>query len=142
MHKYGRTSQKRLNTCHVDIITIWTELSRWVNTSVLCGHRDEIKQNQAFKSKNSQLKWPNSKHNAYPSKAIDSGPYVIEIKNVDYDDYKAFAKFAGYVDLIAMQLYQAKKITHLIRWGGDWDMDGRTVDQTFNDLPHFELYRP
>ena len=27
-----------------------------------------------------------------------------------------------------------------IRWGGDWDRDGDTTDQTFNDLPHFELW--
>lgn len=74
--------------------------------------------------------------------AIDSGPYSVEIKNVDYKDYKAFAKFAGFVEIISLQLFKSGKTTHLIRWGGDWDMDGRTTDQQFNDLPHFELYRP
>ena len=26
-----------------------------------------------------------------------------------------------------------------IRWGGDWDLDGVTTDQTFMDLAHFEI---
>lgn len=26
-----------------------------------------------------------------------------------------------------------------VRWGGDWDSDWDFKDQTFNDLPHFEL---
>jgi hypothetical protein len=26
-----------------------------------------------------------------------------------------------------------------IRWGGDWDSDNIMKDQTFNDLPHFQL---
>jgi peptidoglycan L-alanyl-D-glutamate endopeptidase CwlK len=142
MHPYGKTSQSRLNTCHVDIITIWNELAKWINNSVLCGHREKHAQDKAYNAELSEVEWPDSKHNTLPSMAIDSGPYIVDIRNVDYEDYKSFAKFAGYVDLIARQLYQSKKITHLVRWGGDWDMDGRTVDQTFHDLPHFELYKP
>ena len=34
----------------------------------------------------------------------------------------------------------AKELNITIRWGGDWDMDGDTTDQTFNDLCHWELY--
>ena len=26
-----------------------------------------------------------------------------------------------------------------LRWGGDWDGDWQTRDNTFDDLPHFEL---
>lgn len=26
-----------------------------------------------------------------------------------------------------------------IRWGGDWDLDTDLKDNTFDDLPHFEL---
>jgi hypothetical protein len=26
-----------------------------------------------------------------------------------------------------------------IRWGGDWDGDRSLEDQTFHDLPHFEV---
>lgn len=26
-----------------------------------------------------------------------------------------------------------------VRWGGDWDSDWRTVDNSFDDLMHFEI---
>ncbi len=34
----------------------------------------------------------------------------------------------------------AKDLKIEIRWGGDWDRDGDTTDQTFNDLVHWELW--
>lgn len=142
MFPYSATSQKRLNSCHKDIQLIWAELAKLVNTSVFCGHRGQTEQNKAFLDGKSQLKWPESKHNALPSMAIDSGPYFVDLRNTDWEDHKAYAVFAGYVMCIARQLYAEGKITHLVRWGGDWDMDGRTLDQTFHDLPHFELYKP
>jgi peptidoglycan L-alanyl-D-glutamate endopeptidase CwlK len=33
----------------------------------------------------------------------------------------------------------AAKMGIKIRWGGDWDRDEELHDQTFFDLPHFEL---
>ena len=87
----------------------------------------------------SQVHWPNSKHNSYPSMAVDAGPYFKEIKNLDWNDVKAFALFAGWVLCVADQLYQQNKITHKLKSGLDWDMDGRTSDHTFSDAPHFEL---
>jgi peptidoglycan L-alanyl-D-glutamate endopeptidase CwlK len=33
------------------------------------------------------------------------------------------------------------KISHAIRWGGDWDSDDIFDDQNFDDLPHFELVK-
>ena len=141
-HPYGRTSQGRLDTCHDDIQMIWGEIAKYINTTVLCGHREEAEQNSAFESNHSKVQWPNSTHNSLPSMGIDSAPWIASIRNVDYNDYKALSKFAGFILLIAIQLFREGKTTHLIKWGGDWDMDGRTIDQTFNDLVHFELYKP
>ena len=31
------------------------------------------------------------------------------------------------------------KITHKIRWGGDWDSDGEIKDNNFDDLVHIEI---
>lgn len=142
MFPYSRHSQARLDTCHEDINVIWNELAKYINTSVFCGHRNQEDQDEAFEKGLSELKWPNSKHNQYPSMAIDSGPYHVQLGNTDWKDELAFAVFAGHVMCTARKLYQEKKITHLIRWGGDWDMDGRSRDERFIDLPHFELYKP
>ena len=142
MPKFGKTSSSRLNTAHIDWQTIMSEVIKTVDCSIFCAFRDQENQNKAFDADLSQLQWPNSKHNVFPSLAIDAGPYFPELKNTDWEDVKAFACFAGYVIATADRLLIEKKISHRVRWGGDWDMDGRTLDQKFNDLPHFELVKP
>lgn len=62
------------------------------------------------------------------SRAVDAGPYPIV-----WSDQAAFRAFGGFVKGIASQLEIQ------IRWGGDWDGDWDFHNQTFNDLPHFEL---
>ena len=69
-----------------------------------------------------------SKHNSFPSLAVDVAPYPI-----NWSDKERFYFFAGYVKATADQM----KIK--IRWGGDWDGDTKVRDQTFMDLPHYEL---
>ena len=60
--------------------------------------------------------------------AVDVTPYPVDFDNTDRHYY-----FCGYVLAVAKQLGLD------IRWGGDWDSDRETKDQTFNDLVHFEL---
>ncbi len=139
MYNYAHSSQLRLNTCHADWHTICAELCKYVNHSIFCGHRGEEAQNKAFIAGTSELAWPDSKHNVYPSLAIDMGPYFTELKNTDWDDAIAYGLFAGMVMIVARQLYAAGKIKHQVIWGGDWDSDGRTSDHKFRDYPHFEL---
>lgn len=38
-------------------------------------------------------------------------------------------------------LAAAKELGVAIRWGGDWNMNGRSDDEKFYDGPHFELLR-
>ena len=142
MPSFSKTSKERLVTCHRDIQTIFNEVIQTIDCSILCGHRKEEDQNQAFDDGLSQLRYPDSKHNIYPSMAVDVAPYFPDLKNTDWEDAKAFALFAGRVIEISWQLYRKGLTTHVLRWGGDWDSDGRTSDQTFHDLPHFELVRP
>jgi hypothetical protein len=92
------------------------------------GYRGEQSQNKAFTEGRSKLKFPNSKHNSLPSNAIDIAPFPIDWKNRE-----RFCYLAGIVKGIA----HSKGIK--IRWGGDWDNDGETTDNKFDDLPHFEL---
>ena len=41
--------------------------------------------------------------------------------------------------LAGAMISNADELDISIRWGGDWNGDGTLTDQTFNDLPHFEL---
>ena len=136
MAKFGKTSLERLETCHEDLQLLFLQVVSTFDCSVICGHRGEEEQNKAFNASPqlSKLKFPDSKHNSYPSMAIDVVPYPV-----DWQDIKRMHYFAGYVKATAEQLKKDQLISHDIRWGGDWDGDTQVNDQTFIDLPHFEL---
>ena len=128
MPHFGNTSQGRLDTCHPDLKRLFEEVILHFDCAVLCGHRTEAEQTDVFSRGMSKVEWPNSKHNGTPSKAVDVAPYPI-----NWSDKERFYYFAGIVKGIAI------KMRIDIRWGGDWDSDTEVSDQTFMDLPHFEL---
>ena len=134
MAKYSATSSQRLASCHKDLQAVFNTVIINFDCSILCGHRTEVAQMEAYNGGKSQLKWPQSKHNKTPSLAVDVAPYPI-----DWKDLARFRYFAGYVTGIADRLYADGTITHRLRWGGDWDVDTQLKDNGFNDLPHFEL---
>jgi len=134
MPTYSARSRERLNTCHEDLRMIFNAVIPHFDNSILCGHRDEAAQMEAYNSGKSQLKWPQSKHNKTPSMAVDVAPYPI-----DWADRERFCHFAGYVVGVADMLHGEGLISHRVRWGGDWDRDGTLSDNNFDDLPHFEL---
>jgi len=132
MPRYGRRSKARLAGAHTDLQKVFNKVIKIYDCSIMVSHRGEIRQTDMFVSGRSQLKWPKSKHNSTPSRAVDAVPYPIDW--ADRDKAKArFYYMAGIVKAVAHDL----KVR--IRWGGDWDSDMDFDDQTFDDLPHFEL---
>lgn len=72
------------------------------------------------------------------SHATDSAPYPIDFSNKEKARAR-FYLFAGLMFAACAELISEGKITHTLRWGGDWDSDKDFTDQDFDDLPHFEL---
>ena len=128
MPKFGKTSKKRLETCEKDLQLLFKEVVRGFDCTIVCGHRGEEDQNEAYKRGNSKVKYPHGRHNANPSRAVDVAPYPI-----DWTDRDRFNYFAGYVKGVASQMGLN------IIWGGDWDNDTDLKDNGFDDLVHFEL---
>jgi hypothetical protein len=68
---YSSRSLQRLQSCHPDLILLMTEAladpACPSDISILEGYRDEAKQNELKASGASQLSWPNSYHNRFPS---------------------------------------------------------------------------
>ncbi len=130
----GPTSRARLATCHPKLQRLVEETMRRLDRrrtfdfSVKCGHRGQAAQEQAVRDGASTKHYPDSLHNRLPSVAVDLAPYPT-----DYGDPAAFARLAGYV------LAVADDLDIEIRWGGDWDQDGRSNDERLMDAPHFEL---
>jgi peptidoglycan L-alanyl-D-glutamate endopeptidase CwlK len=129
---FSKLSEQRLATCDERLQRIFNEVIKEYDCSILCGHRGEDEQNEAFSTGKSTKQWPDSKHNAEPSLAVDAAPYFMGIK-IDWNDMTAFGRFAGYVERVAHE--QGVRI----RWGGDWNSNRRTADETFIDAPHFEI---
>jgi len=126
MPVFSKRSKNNLTSCHEDLQTLFNEVIQIVDCAVICGHRGEKDQNEAFNKGFSKLMWPKSKHNSLPSMAADVVPYPI-----DWFDTQRFRDFGAYVLKVANRLYKEGKITHKVVWGGNW--------KSFPDMPHYEL---
>lgn len=131
MAAFSKTSADRLATCDPRLQRLFNEVVKHFDCSVLCGHRGEAEQNEAFRKGHSSKQFPHSKHNRFPSIAVDVAPYPIQ-----WDNVEKFRWFGGCVMGVASQLGIK------VRWGGDWDGDTDFRDQSLIDLPHFELAEP
>lgn len=128
MAHFSETSKKRLKECESKLQVLFEVVIKYFDCKVLTGHRGMHEQNEAYEAGNSTKQYPDSKHNSFPSKAIDVAPYPI-----DWEDKARFYYFAGVVMGVAAMLEIP------IRWGGDWDQDTDLHDQLLFDLVHFEL---
>ena len=128
MRKFSKQSQDKLDQCHPDLKRLFERVIQIVDCTVVTGFRNEKDQNEAFRTGKSKLKWPQSKHNKRPSLAVDVIPWPV-----DWKDYNRFYFFMGVVKGVAAEMGIK------VRCGGDWDGDNDFKDQTFIDLPHFEI---
>ena len=134
MPNFSNISIARLAGAHNDLQTLFKEVIKHFDCSIICGFRNEADQNKAFDDGFSTVKYPNSKHNQLPSLAVDVIPYPI-----DYKDVNRMRFFAGFVLGIASQLKEQGKIEHDIVSGFDWDRDTELKDTRFLDGPHFQI---
>ena len=128
MARFGKTSKERLATCDERLRKVSNEVIKYIDCSVLEGHRSEERQNKLFEEGKTKVKYPKGRHNSSPSRAVDVTPYPV-----DWDDRERQTLFAGFV------LGIARSMDIRLRWGGDWDMDFKVMDNRFDDFPHFEL---
>ena len=133
MPSFGTKSKRHRKTLDPKLQEIVDEAIKIFDFSIICGHRNKEDQNKAFEKKRSKLRWPKSRHNSMPSKAVDIGPYDPSVKNVDWFNHKRFIWLAG----IIMAIAHTKDIK--IRWGGDWNSNTFMRDENFLDMAHFEL---
>jgi peptidoglycan LD-endopeptidase CwlK len=127
MPELSARSEKNLRTCHPDLQRVIRQVARDEAIEVLWGHRDKAAQDVAFKSGVSKTPWPHSKHNPLPSEAVDVVPLPI-----DWGNIAAFVRLSAKIKAVAAELGVR------LRWGADWDSDGKTERGEW-DYPHWEL---
>lgn len=128
MPRFGEKSKAQLASAHPELQRLFNAVIEFYDCTILEGHRGEARQNQLYEDGKTTLRWPHSKHNVLPSRAVDVAPYPI-----DWGDRERFYFLAGVVKAYANALGIK------VRWGGDWDSDDDLHDQRFDDLPHWEL---
>jgi len=141
-YRYGKTSRERLDSCDDRWIVIFESLAEFWNIAIIEGERGRGRQAELFHSGESQVEWPNSKHNVTEdqkklgkkSLAIDAALYFPVVK-IKWGDTKTARYFGGIVMGFAKAIYPETTF----RWGGDWNMDNDCSNEKFQDLWHFEI---
>jgi peptidoglycan LD-endopeptidase CwlK len=132
MIRWGKGSLAVRATLAPPLIALADDVAQFVppkfDHTLLCGHRNEAAQNKAFADKRSTKRWPDSKHNVFPSLALDVLPYPD-----DWLDELRIARLIGIYDARAIGLGIA------IRVGLDFNGNGRSRDERFIDAWHLEL---
>ena len=146
MPKYGERSLKVREELHPDLQKIFDTVIKKFDHSLVEGYRGKEAQDKAFEKGTSQVRFPNGKHNIFPSIAVDAYPYPMNDLNAstarEREIYiQRMSYFAGFVMGIASMLYEQGKISHKLVWGADWNSDTELKDHSFRDYPHFELLK-
>lgn len=139
MYYYSIESKEKLGQCHSVLQIVFSEVIRSFDNSIICGHRSQPEQAEAFRKGFSKVCFPDSGHNQIPAMAVDAIPYPV-----DWNDRERFIYFAGHVKGVFNTLKSNKSLKELFApyelvWGGDWDSDSDLKDQIFMDLAHYEL---
>jgi len=124
MYKLGKKSLERLRGVNSQLVNILFELVKIMDITVIEGVRTQERQDKLVAEGKSKTKF--SKH--ITGQAVDLAPYPI-----DWEDRDRFHYMGGMLRGIAKQMGVD------VRWGGDWDSDGETKDNNFDDLVHLEL---
>lgn len=132
MPTFGPESRKQLATCHPRLQWVLNDAIKYVDFSVLEGHRGEAAQNADYAKGVSKLRWPNGRHNATPSKAADIAPFPIDWSNKT----TALARFLFVSGVIHVS---AQRLGVKIRFGWDWNRNLDPRDESFLDWGHVEL---
>lgn len=132
MNKFGLKSLAVRATLDGRLQWMVDEVLKHMDVSLIYGHRVKEEQNLLYDLGRSQLQWPESKHNVWPSIAVDMQPYPYPTKE---NDLRAGL---GYMAGLCWMLAEQQGFS--IRWGGDWNRNGSVADNGFDDLFHVEIY--
>lgn len=139
--KLGSSSLAKLEGVHPDLARVVKRaiaLSRQ-DFSVLEGVRTQARQNELYAQGRTKpgniVTWTRTSNHFKNTKtgyghAVDLVPYPV--------DWNDLGKF----DRISAAMFEAAMLEGVkIRWGADWDQDGKPRERGETDNPHFELAR-
>ena len=120
MNKFSERSNRNLSTCKAPLQQLMNEVIKVTDCSVICGYRGKKAQEQAFTDGKSKARFGQSKHNDYPSSAVDVVPYPL-----DWMDIDSFNRLGDVIEK------KADELGIKIKWGKHF--------KGLVDYPHYEL---
>lgn len=130
MPELSQKSLNKLSQCHPDLQRVMLEVIKVIDFTVIEGYRTKEDQDVRFYQGTSRVKWPNSKHNTFPSQAIDIWPWPVPRDAKGELDSNS----PKWNQLAAVVLEKAAELGVEIEWGGNWT--------TIVDKPHYSLKKP
>lgn len=117
----SKQSQDKLNTCHPALIKLMEAAikSSSIDFSIVCGHRNSRNQTKAYLDGASKVKYPNSRHNKYPSLAVDIQPFPYTKEDRKDKEHTKFRLLSEHIGKIASEL-EIPVINGGRDWGWDW----------------------
>lgn len=133
MNSFGDRSSYQLSTCDIRLQNLARRVVKIKDHSILKGHRPKAEQNAAYYAmpQRSKLKWPDGKHNALPSRAMDVQTYPVPETDQALREDQLY--------LLGLYVGLAEGMDFELRVGADWDSDGEIADNGFDDFFHVEL---
>jgi len=141
MYSFGTSSEKKLATVDPELVEVPRLVMSWgvYDFTIVWGWRSDQQQMDAFLSDNSKKKTGSyhqvTKDGKPFSQAIDFAPWCLlptGEMGIPWNDTHAFAVLGG------MMVAAGEQLDVPIVYGGDWDMDGLTTDQSLMDWGHIQ----
>jgi peptidoglycan L-alanyl-D-glutamate endopeptidase CwlK len=123
-------SKKSLAKAHPLLQKLFTAVADETDIIILDSTRGKAEQELAFARGTTKVQFGNSAHNYVPAIALDVCPAPIDWKNTK--------KFIILGKRFVLPI--AKELGIPIRWGADWNMNSNLKDESFVDMPHYELH--
>ena len=81
-NNWGKKSREVLSTLAPDLIYLMNKLADVRNVSLISGYRGKTEQNEYY-IKGTGVRYPFSKHNTYPSLAVDVVPWPTQYESIE-----------------------------------------------------------
>lgn len=138
MFTFSQLSIDRLSSVHEKLHRLAHIVLKVFDISIVCGHRAKEDQDKALAEGHSKAVWPRSKHNSFPSRAIDVWPCPVKwpsLSEIPAEHRKAADEYAI---ALASWYYMAGLFQGAgaaldidVKWGGHF--------KSLFDAPHIEL---
>lgn len=130
MPTFSKRSKSVLNELHPFLQKVALAAILEIDFVLLDAQRGRAEQTAAYKGGFSKARFGESAHNYEPGLAFDLCPYPV-----DFDDEVKFIRIHGVITR------NAKRLDVPLRWGADWNRNGKYTDEGFRDWGHYELDR-